>query len=499
MEYVMGIDLGTSSVKAVLMNRDGEIVCGATREYDVQVPKAGYAVQEPEIWWERTKEAVRQAIRARGILPHMVKGVGFSGQMHGLVALNHKGRPLLPAIIWQDQRTKAQQERILKVVREKGLEGELMNKPLAGMLICSLLWVKENRPDIYDQIACVLLPKDYIRYRLGGCLGTDETDAGGSLAFSVRDRTWCRQLLEALDISEAMFPEVGKPFEKAGAVTREAAGDTGLREGTTLAFGGGDSAMQLTGNGIVKEEALCCNIGTASQVLGILKTPLYDKELRTQTLCHSIAGLWYMQCGSLNGGSALRWLKGQILKTEKAYSRLDREAGRVEAGCKGLMFLPFLAGERAPFENPDARGVFWGLSTEHEQAHMVRAVMEGVAMNLGLCYDIFLKAGAGEKQYLVASGGGAKGETWRQILADVFGLPVYVGGSREEACTGAALMGAVALGWYPSVKEAVQQTVKIGHEPVNPISQNVGRYKEQKGELEKLYESCHRLFEKGEK
>ncbi|MCI8662180.1 MAG: xylulokinase [Hungatella sp.] len=488
MEYVMGIDLGTSSVKAVLMNREGKTTVAAGREYEIMISHAGYAVQDPEDWWRKTKEAAVQVLAHERALPDSVKGIGFSGQMHGLVALDREGKPLMPAVIWMDQRAGAQQKRIMELVREKGLEKELMNKPLTGMMICSLLWVKDNEPDIYRKIAHVLLPKDYIRYRFGGGYDTDETDAGGSLAFSVRDRKWCVKLLEALEISPELFPEVLRPYEPAGMVSEEAARETGLKEGTMLAAGGADSAMQLTGNGIVSEECLCCNIGTASQILAVSSKPLYDKELRTQTLCHSIPGFWYVQCGSLNGGSALGWLRKKILKTEKSYEQLDREAGETACGCKGLVFLPHLAGERAPFENPYARGVFSGLSMETEQAHLVRAVMEGVAMNLRLCYDLFYDMGLGSKKYLVMSGGGAKGETWRRIFADVFRLPVYRTKGTEEACAGAALMAAAALGWYSSVKEGVEHRAGLEAEPLFPVDGHVSLYEEMRGRFAGLYD-----------
>ena len=478
MEYVMGIDLGTSSVKAVLMNREGKTTVAAGREYEIMISHAGYAVQDPEDWWRKTKEAAVQVLAHERALPDSVKGIGFSGQMHGLVALDREGKPLMPAVIWMDQRAGAQQKRIMELVREKGLEKELMNKPLTGMMICSLLWVKDNEPDIYRKIAHVLLPKDYIRYRFGGGYDTDETDAGGSLAFSVRDRKWCVKLLEALEISPELFPEVLRPYEPAGMVSEEAARETGLKEGTMLAAGGADSAMQLTGNGIVSEECLCCNIGTASQILAVSPVPLYDKELRSQTFCHSIPGLWYMQCGSLNGGSVLKWLTRQILGTQESYDQLCREAGHVEAGSRGLVFLPYLAGERAPYEDPHARGGFFGLSLKHSQAHMVRAVMEGVALNLRLCLDIFENMGLGGKKYMVVSGGGAKSGTWRQILADVFDLPVYRTQTVEEACAGAAFMAALALGWYETVEDMTRQTVRLETEPMTPVLGHVEVYRE---------------------
>lgn len=478
MEYVMGIDLGTSSVKAVVMGREGNILSAAGKEYGIMTNPAGYAQQDPRQWWEKTKEAVRQVLSRSRIMPEQVRGMGFSGQMHGLVALDREGQPLMPAMIWMDQRAEVERREIWELVRKNGLEKELMNKPVAGMLICSLLWVKKNQPDIYKKIGHVMLPKDYIRYCFGGGFDTDETDAGGSLAFSVGERKWCQKLLRLLDIPEDIFPRVRKPYEIGGMVTRKAAEETGLKAGTILAAGGGDSAMQLTGNGMVREEILCCNIGTASQILAVSPVPLYDKELRSQTFCHSIPGLWYVQCGSLNGGSALKWLTGQILGTQKSYDQLCREADDVEAGSGGLVFLPYLAGERAPYEDPHARGGFFGLSLKHGQAHMVRAVMEGVALNLRLCLDIFENMGLGGKKYMVVSGGGAKSGTWRQILADVFDLPVYRTQTVEEACAGAAFMAALALGWYETVEDMTRQTVRLETEPMTPVLGHVEVYRE---------------------
>lgn len=494
MEYVMGIDLGTSSVKAVLISREGQVTAAAGREYQVMRPRAGYGEQDPLEWWVRTKEVIRLAMTRAGVWPEQVKAIGFSGQMHGLTALDSQGRPVMPAMIWADQRSEREGKEILELVRRKGLERELMNRPVAGMMICSLLWVKKNRPDLYHNIAHVILPKDYIRYRLGGGFDTDETDAGGSLAFSVRDRTWCRQLLEALDIKTDLFPNVRKPYDTVGTVTAEAARETGLMEGTLLAAGGADSAMQLTGNGIVEEETLCCNIGTASQILAVSRAPFYDRELRTQTFCHSVPDLWFTQCGSLNGGNVLQWLKKDILKTEDGYEKLSELAGAVEPGSGGLVFLPYLAGERTPYEDPYARGAFLGLSLGHGQAHLIRSVMEGVAMNLRQCYEQFLDMGIRGHRSMMVSGGGAGSGVWRQILADVFNLPVYRTGVREEACIGAAIMAATALKWYPSAKEAAWCVSRREEEPVKPVERNVEIYGEMRERFSGGYEALRSLL-----
>lgn len=490
MEYVMGIDRGTSSVKAVLMDRGGKVAAVASHGYEVEIPESGFAQQRPEIWWEQTKRVIREVIKKADVSSGQIKAVGFSGQMHGLVALDKEKHPLIPAIIWMDQRSKEQQKEIFKLVREQHLEGELMNRPLPGMLICSLLWVKENAPEIYEKTAYVLLPKDYIRLCLGGTIETDGTDGAGSLAFSVRDQRWCDTLLENLKISREIFPPVVKPYDVTGNVTKKAAKETGLKEGTILVAGGADSAMQLTGNGVVRDYALALNIGTASQILAVTSKPVFDRKLRTQMLCHGVSGLWYQQCGSLNGGNVLGWLRNRMLMTNASFRQLDMEAGRISAGSDGLTFLPYLAGERAPYENPDARGIFFGLSFQHSQAHMVRGVMEGVILNLRECLDIFEESGIHTKnQCLIVSGGGARGRTWRQIQADVFGMPVYKTETEEEACTGAAIMAAVGAGWFGSVEEAVRDIVKTEKEAVYPILENVKRYQEKRIIFRRIYSS----------
>ncbi len=278
-----------------------------------------------------------------------------------------------------------------------------------------------------------------------------------------------------------------------GKVTAEAVRETGLVEGTLLAAGGADSAKQLTGNGIVEEETLCCNIGTASQILAVSKVPFYDRKLRTQTFCHSVPGLWYTQCGSLNGGNTLGWLKKDILRTEDSYEKLSDLAETVELGSGGLLFLPYLAGERTPYEDPYARGAFLGLSLGHGQAHMVRSVMEGVAMNLRQCYDLFLDMGLVGHKSMVISGGGSGSRVRRQILADVFSLPVYRTTVREEACTGAAFMAAVALGWFSTAREAAESLVKREEEPARPIEGHWEIYEEMRERFAGGYEAVRFL------
>ena len=491
MDYVAGIDLGTSSVKVVLMDAAGHIAGAAGSSYRVQVPQVGWAEQNPEDWWEAAKRALREAMGKVGAGGDQIKGVSFSGQMHGMVPLDREGRVISPAIIWMDQRSAEEQAYIEEIARTHHLLEELLNLPMAGSLLCSLLWMKRRMPEQFARLAHVLLPKDYLRFRLGGAIETDETDASGSMAFSIRDRRWCTGLLDQLELPRSIFPEVVRSCAVTGAVTKAAAVETGLREGTPLIAGGADSAMQLTGNGVVTPGTLVCNIGTGAQMLAAASAPLYDRQLRTQTLCHSVENLWYIQSASLNGGGALGWLKDHVFGGAMDYAAMDRLATGVEAGSEGLMFLPYLAGERVPYPEPSAKGMFFGLTMKHEQGHFVRAVMEGVLFNLRECLAILEETGI-EKKRLLAAGGGAKGTAWRQIQADLFQMPVYTTKTPGDASVGAAMMAAVGIGWYASAAEAVEAAVRLEERPVEPVVEHTQLYEEKRQMFLELYQSCRK-------
>lgn len=493
MEYTMGIDLGTSSVKAALLSRSGELAGTASKKYSISIPELGWAEQDPEEWWCATKAAVKEVLHTCGVAGNQVKGIGFSGQMHGLVALDKNGQTGCPAIIWMDQRATQESEEIQKIVEEHGLGQKLMNRPIPGTLICSLLWLKQHKPAQFEKIRWVMPPKDYLRYRLCGEIFTDETDASASLAFSVADRCWCSELLEKLGIDPVIFPEPVKPWQLCGKVTASAAEETGLAVGTPLAAGGADSAMQLVGNGLIAPGTAACNIGTGAQMLAVSDRPVYDTQLRSQTFCHAAENTWYLQCGTLNGGSALNWLKNQALQKHTDYGEFLQSATVVPAGAEGLLFLPYLAGERNPHLNPDARGIFFGLSMKHGQDHLIRAVMEGVAYNLRECMEILQSLDLPMTR-LIASGGGAKGKLWRQILADMFAVPVYTTQTVEEACTGAAIMAAVGLGWHEDTAQTAKGIVKMSDEVTLPIAAHTAVYEENRQRFRQLYECTKSLL-----
>ncbi len=493
MEYTMGIDLGTSSVKVVLLNRSGKMTEAVSKRYRIDIPVLGWAEQDPEEWWTAARAAVQEVLCTYGAAGSQVKAIGFSGQMHGLVALGKDGRPVCPAIIWMDQRAGQESAEIQKIAEENGLTQKLMNRPIPGALICSLLWLKRHRPAQFEKIRWVMPPKDYLRYRMCGEAFTDETDASAALAFSVADRRWCGELLEKLDMDPSLFPPIVRPYEICGKVTPYAAREMGLEPGTPLAAGGADSAMQLVGNGIVAPGTAACNIGTGAQVLAAADCPAYDAQLRSQTFCHAAENTWYLQCGTLNGGSALSWLKNQALENHAGFDVFLQTAEDTPAGAEGLLFLPYLAGERNPHLDPDAKGVFCGLSMKHRQGHLIRAVMEGVAYNLRECMDILQSQGLSMNR-LIASGGGAKGHLWRQILADMFDTPVYTTKTVEEACTGAAIMAAVGIGWYENTADAVEKIVKMENEVTLPVAAHRLVYEENRQHFRQLYESTRNLL-----
>lgn len=492
MRYVAGIDLGTSSTKTVIMDLEGRIAGIGHGSYEIQIPVMSYAEQDPRQWWEAVKRSIGEACANAKLSPSMIEGIGFSGQMHGLVALDENKKPVGPAVIHLDQRSAVELPRIRQLAGDLMTE-ELLNVPSAGMMISTLYWMKERWPEKYGKIRYVMSPKDYIRFCLCGEIGTECTDAGATLAFSVKQRKWCSALFDRLGIRKDIWPKVYESYEVAGYVSAPTARETGLSERTALVYGAGDSMAALTGNGVIEKGIMACNIGTSSQLAVVADVPVFDRQLRIQTWCHTVAGRWVVQSGTLNGGSTLSWLRDKILKSKKSFGELDREAGSVSAGADGLFFIPYLAGERTPYNDPYARGIYFGLGMKHEQAHLVRATMEGVLFNLRECLDILDEMQV-SRERLIASGGAARGATWKHIQADILNMPVYTTNVEEEACQGAAILAAVGIGAYKSVQEACQAIVTMGDEVVEPTAEHVRIYQEKQEMFRELYFKVKDLY-----
>lgn len=493
MKTYMGIDLGTSSVKALVCDENGNVLKIAQREYDVLTPQIGYAEQKPEDWWTSTLAVIKEALGANRSASNTLSGIGLSGQMHGLVALDEDYQPVCNAIIHLDQRSKDERAEIVHTANDL-IDSELLNIPSTGMLLCSLLWLKQNRPIIYDKIRYVMSPKDYIRFLLTGKLGTDRSDASATLAYSIKSQTWCYDLIDRLGIKRNIWLTVHSSTEVCGPITKEVQRELGINAWIPVVYGAGDCLAAAVGNNIVSENDMVCNIGTASQMGIIVNKPIVDKERKCQVWCSSVDGSWIFQGGSLNGGNALKWLRNRVLDGRQSYNNLDSIAEKIPVGSEGVIFLPYLAGERSPYNNPDAKGVYFGLSLKHSNANLIRATMEGITFNLNIIKKTFTQMDY-EPRRVISSGGAARSKLWRQIQADIFNLPIYTTNSIEEAAFGAAIMASVGTGDNASVHDACEKMVKLCDSVTAPREENVIAYQELQEEFNNLY---HRIFDGGE-
>lgn len=463
----MGIDIGTSSTKVIIIDEHGEIVAEASSKYPILTPDSGWAEQDTESWWSAVKEVVRKTLLASEINPKEISAIGLSGQMHGTVLLNKELNPLRPAIIWADKRSQSQCAEIYeRVGKEKVLE-IACNPVMPGFMAPSLLWVKQNEPSIFRRVHVVLLPKDYVRLRLTGLLATDVSDASATLLFDIKKREWSDEIISNLGFQTEFFPEIYESTDVTGEICKEAYEETSLPKGTTVVAGGGDSPIGAVGCGVVKPGIISSNIGSAGQVFSALDEMKVDPKFRIHTFCHAVPDKWCIQGAILSAGLSLSWFAG-ILGSEQSlgndyinpYELLSREAESAEPGCNGLLFLPYLIGERSPHMDPSARGLFFGLTLSHKRAHMIRAVMEGVVYALRDSLEVFKELGV-KVDRVIARGGGAKSALWRQIQADVFNSQVMTVKVGKEAAFGAALLGGVGAGFYRDLEEAVKQTVGI--------------------------------------
>jgi len=492
MDYLMGIDIGTSGLKTIIMSEEGQIIASAFEGYGVEHPKPRHAEQNPETWWRACAKTTREALDKSGINRDEIACIGFSGQMHSAVALDKHGDVIRPAIIWCDQRSSAQVDRLYHNISKKRFGEITLNPAFPGFTIMSLMWMKENEPRNYERVRTVLLPKDYIRYKLTGEFGTDIIDASGTMCFDPVAFKWSDEVLSAAGIDKNIFPKVSNPYSPAGKITKKASLETGLKAGTSVVTGGGDQPMQAVGNGIISTGTVSSTIGTGGQIYTPVETPIYDEKLRTHTFCSAISGKWNLIGGTLSAGLSLKWLKESVLDC-KSFAELDEGAANVPAGSNGLIFLPYLAGERTPHMDALARGMFFGLTLQHTGFSMARAVMEGVAFSLKDSLEIFGELGI-KTNKIIASGGGAKSRLWKKIQADVFGREIYTSKTDEQACTGAAIMAAVGCGMYASIEEACQKIVTFDEEIIEPDMANAAKYQDAYGIYKKLYEKNADLF-----
>jgi xylulokinase len=482
---LMGIDLGTSSTKTVLIDASGHLLASAAREYPVDTPRPGWAEQDPETWLAAATETMGEALARAHIAPEEVGGIGLSGQMHGAVCLDKRGNALRSAIIWADQRSRDQ---VARVYHELGAErlGAWTGNPLAtGFMLASWLWLRDETPEVARATAHLLLPKDYLRYRLTGELGCEPSDGSSTLLFDTARRRWSWPLLESLGINSALLPPVHESAEVAGGLRAEIAALTGLRAGTPVVFGGSDQALQALGHGVVDPGIVSCTIGTGGQLFAPAPVPVYDPELRLHLFCHALPERWHLMAAILAAGLSLRWLRDNVLEGW-SYAALADAAAKVPPGSEHLFFLPYLAGERTPHMDPQATGAFAGLTLRHNREHMARAVMEGVVFALRQGLELMEELGVPVER-IVASGGATAHPLWLQLQADIFNRPIYRTATIEAAAVGAALLAGVGAGLYPDALEACRRTVSWRDEVIVPVGENVARYEEGYGIFCRLY------------
>jgi len=484
MTHLLGIDVGTSGTKVVLMGEDGQIVASAYAEYPLVQPRPGWAEQAPEQWWQATVTGIKQVLSESGFNGDQVVGVGLSGQMHGAVLLDENYKILRPAILWCDQRTGAECEWITAKVGEEKLFEWTGNPALPGFTAPKLLWVRQHEPEVYTQIRHVLLPKDYIRYCLTGELATDVSDASGTLLFDVANRCWSRAMLAALDIEEAWLPKVYESADVSGYITVTAAEGTNLATGTPVVGGAGDQAAGAVGSGIVQSGVLSAALGTSGVVFASTDQPQIKSGSGLHAFCHAVPGKWHLMGVMLSAAASLQWFRNSFAESD-SYEALTELAAGIEPGSEGLLFLPYLMGERTPYPDPDARGAFIGLNIRHKKDHLVRAVLEGVAYGLRDSLELIKELGV-EASEIRVSGGGAKSVLWQQILASVFKIPVTMVNSSEGPAYGAALLAGVGVGIYPTVEEACQKTINV-ESRLEPLAHEAELYDRLYGLYQSLY------------
>ena len=492
-KYFVGIDLGTSSVRAFLINFDRKKSYVAGENYDVFIPQLGYAEQDPELWYRKMVEVVRRVLAESAISPDEIVAIGFSGQMHGLVALDGDNRPVMNVPLWLDQRSADDLQEIYALLGEDLARDCVQNRIATGFLLSSLYWTKKHRPELYARIARVMLPKDYIKFRLSGRIVTDYSDAAGSLAFDNVHLRWSEPVIDGLGLKREIFPECLPSTAVVGHVSAEAARDTGLSEKTLIVNGGSDQCMQSIGNAVVDEGVFASNIGTSSLITTAARSPLYDPKLRTNTYVHALPGCWSVMAACLNGGSVLKWLSQKIFQGVP-YEEINSMVESRPCGSNGLFFLPYMAGERTPHMDPKARGVFFGLTLDHGRADMARALMEGIVFGLKDGLNVLEEIGIPCKR-IVAAGGGARSDVWLQMQADIFEKDVYRSASKEQACLGAAITAAVGAGEFASYEQACAACVEPSTQIFSPKAENVRLYRQLYPIFRELYAANKRNFE----
>ena len=493
-QYFLGIDTSTTSSKALLIDKSGAVIAVASSPHTLQTPRPLWSEQDPREWWEAVAASIRSVLEKAGIGGEGIAAVGLTGQMHGLVLLDEAENVLRPAILWNDQRTQSQCDEIHQIIGKEKFIQITGNLALTGFTAPKILWVKENEPDVFAKAKHVLLPKDYIRFKLTSEYAMDKADGAGTVLFDLKARDWSEEVLSELDIPRAWMPKTFEGPEFTGYITEQAASLTGLQVGTPVAAGGGDQAAQAVGVGAVEPGIVGLTVGTSGVVFATTPSALIEPEGRLHAFCHAVPGMWHFMGVMLSAAGSLQWYR-DMLAPNVSFDDLLKEAESVPAGSEGLQFLPYLSGERTPHPDPLARGAFIGLTLRHSRAYMTRAVLEGVAFGLKDSFTLIQNAGLGAITQVRASGGGTKGALWRQILASVLNAELVTVNTTEGAAYGAALLAGVGAGAWNDVPSACKASVKITGSTL-PNSSQVEAYGRSYALFQELYPVLKSSFAK---
>jgi xylulokinase len=492
MRLFLGIDISTTGAKALLMNQEGEVVSSATTPLSLSTPRPLWSEQEPEDWWQAVSASVRRVLVQANTSVEAVSAIGLTGQMHGLVLLDEQKRTLRPAILWNDQRCADECDEIRARIGRQRLIHITGNDALTGFTAPKIVWVKYHEPEIFARARHALLPKVFIRFKLTGSLAMDNADGSGTMLFDLKSRNWSAEILDALGIPPEWMPPTFEGQQVTGEVSSHAAEATGLRAGTPVVAGGGDQAAQAVGVGAVRPGIVALTLGTSGVVFATTESCLIEPEGRLHAFCHALPNRWHLMGVMLSAAGSLQWYR-DTLAPDTSFDELMTEAAVAPAGSEGLLFLPYLSGERTPYPDPLARGAWVGLTLRHKRAHLTRSLLEGVAFGLKDCFELIRGAGLGSIEQVRVSGGGAKSALWRQILSDVIGAEIVTVNTTEGAAYGAAILAGVGFGAWPDVETACSNLIRIV-ERVSPVQERVAFYGLMHDQYKELYPALKPSF-----
>lgn len=496
--HVMGIDVGTGGTRAVIVDASGRILVSVTEEHEpFASPHIGWAEQHPEDWWRAARIAIRKALHDSKLRGDQISCVGFSGQMHGAVMLDGAGNVVRPALIWCDVRTQKQSDELTAQLGHKRLIELTSNPALTNFTLTKLLWTREHEPENWRRVRSVMLPKDYVRFKLTGQAATDVTDASGTLMLDVADRRWSAEIMKAVQIDESVLPRLYESPEVCGQVSALGADASGLAAGTQVVAGAGDQAAGAVGMGVVTPGTVSATIGTSGVVFAATDRPVTDAQGRLHTFCHAIPNRWHVMGVTQAAGLSLRWLRDTFFKdcakdSKDIYDRMTAEAETAPPGAEKLLWAPYLMGERTPYLDPNVRGALVGLTASHGRAHVIRAVLEGVAFSLRDTFTIFEEIGIPVK-HIRLGGGGARSIVWRRIQSEVYGREVEIVEAEEGAAYGAAILAGVGANLWPSVEAACASAVHVA-ECVRPNPDNVAILNEGYASYRRIYPAMKSIF-----